>query len=159
MRFGLGLGLALLAMIALPATALAGPGGQTFSGKVKCKRIYNYGTAGPISGSDQVTLTFVADDTFATGETGTGSMSHTNTSVSGLFLGPDFEYASYVNPEESFKGMLLLNGTSNSDRIEGGVAEFSARSDGSVKSLRIVFHNYDDNPGSIERCDGNLKAQ
>ena len=163
MKFGLGLGLglgsALLAMIALPATALAGPGGQTFTGKVKCTRIYNSGTAGPIKGSDEVTLTFVVDDSFATGETGTGTMSHTNTTVSGLFLGPNFEYASYVNTEESLKGMLLLTGTSNPTHTEGGVAEFSARSDGSVKSLRIVFHHYDDNPGSIERCDGNLKAQ
>lgn len=151
-------GLALIAMLALPAASLASPGGQTFTGKVKCLRIYNNGTAGPINGSDEVSLTFVTDDSFATGETGTGTVSHTNMTVSGIYLGTTFDYATYVNTLESFKGMLLLTGTSNPDRIQGGVADFKAKADGSIGSMRFVFHHYDDNPGSIQRCTGTLKA-
>lgn len=151
-------GLALIAMLALPAASLASPGGQTFTGKVKCLRIYNNGTAGPISSSDQVSLSFVATDSFATGETGTGSVSHTNTTVGGIYLGTIFDYASYVNTLESSKGMLLLTGTSDPDETQGGVADFKAKADGSVGSLRFVFHHYDDNPGSIQRCSGTLKA-
>lgn len=153
------IGLALFAAVALPAAALAFPGGQTFSGKVKCTEIYNDGTAGPISSKDEVTLAFSAVETMQTTQTGTASLSHTNTSVGGVYLGASFTYAAHVNTLDSLGGMLVVTGVTGPEVTEGGIAEFKARSDGSVPALRFVFHHFDSNPSRIQRCNGTLKAQ
>jgi hypothetical protein len=151
MRRALSLSLLLL-LAAAPAAAF--PGGNVFTGKVKCITFYNSGSSGPVPLTDTVTLVFTANVTDTTEQTGTVELSHTEGSASGLQLDDaDFPYRAFTN--DSNVGLVTFH--DDSLEFAGAIAEFKRKSDGSVSSLRIVF-TYSDDSSTAQRCTGTLKG-
>jgi hypothetical protein len=148
---------AFLLLLIAPA-AFAFPGGQTFSGKVKCTRLYNDGSSGTAA-TDIITLEFTPTITEETEQQGTVAFSHTVGSTAGMQLNDNAvsAYTAFFNAEEGSIGLIGIRDPNGSeDDVSSALAEYKAKqADAPVGSLRLVYLSNSEQ--SAQRCEGTLK--
>jgi hypothetical protein len=134
-------------------TAPGFPGGHTFTGKVKCVTTFDEGSA--FSSTDIVTLTFFQSLNSANRQDGMVELTHTETNTAGIYLDDEnlLDYTAVLNLSQGSTGLVAIS--DDGGFLSGVVAEYKAKSDGSIGSLRFVStHGFDD---EIQRCSGTLK--
>lgn len=135
-------------------TAPGFPGGQAFTGKVKCVTTFDEGSA--FSSTDIVTLTFFQTmNSPPSRQDGTVELTHTETNTAGIYLDDQdlLAYAAVLDLDEGKTGLVAIQ--DDGGFLSGAVVEYKPKSDGSIGSLRFLStHGFDD---EIQRCSGTLK--
>lgn len=158
-RFLMGVG--WLLFTCSPLAAQAFPGGQTFTGKVKCVTTYNGGSSGPFPSTDVVTLAFSEVSTDVTQQTGTVVLTHTEGSAAGIQLDDEdpLLYNAFTNPDETDAGLVGIQDPDNDSGVmSGGVASFKEKPGAPISALSFLFVTSDISNGNAQRCTGTLKA-